>query len=48
MNTCMDCGKKYERSSGIMICICQECLDKPKEPVKEKYIQQGKLLVPNK
>lgn len=47
MNTCMDCGQKYERTSGIMICVCTNCLNKPRPPYVEPYLERGRLFVPN-
>jgi hypothetical protein len=43
----MECHEPFERNSGIMIDVCQPCLDKPKPPYVEPYIEQRGLLIPN-
>ncbi len=44
---CINCNKEYERKTGILIPVCQDCIDKPKEEYREPYISKNGLLIPN-
>lgn len=44
---CGDCKKPYDRQGGIMINICQECIDRPKVKEPEPYVNRNGLFIVN-
>ena len=43
MSRCMECGKEYDRKSGPMISLCDECVNQPPPP--PSYVMVNGVLV---
>jgi hypothetical protein len=44
---CGTCKKPYDRKGGIMITMCQECIDNPPAKQPEPYVNRNGLFIVN-